>query len=372
MSNHQLSRSLNLQGRKILVVDDDRLNIRILKGILKPEGYSLAEAESGEEALDVYERFQPDLVLLDVILPGIDGFATCIELRRRHAEAAAPVIFITAKAESDDIVAGLTAGGVDYLPKPFRAKEVVARIRTHLQSRLLLEQLSQANEAKNRFLGMAAHDLRNPLASIRGLAEFLEDPSMGALNAEQRDLVSTIRDTSQSMLRLVNELLDVATIEAGELKIQSAPCKLGELTSKCIYLANMDATRKRTTIVLEPLPNLPEIHADEAKIKQVIENLLSNAIKYSPPGSTIRVALRTTENSVTLSVFDQGPGIPDNERDRLFKDFGRLSAKPTGGEKSTGLGLAICHKIIEAHKGTINAHNLPDRGSEFRVTLPLA
>lgn len=371
MSNTVLSRSLNLQGRKILVVDDDRLNIRILTGILKPEGYLLAEAESGEQALEVYEKFQPDLLLLDVVLPGIDGFATCRELRRRHAEAGAPVIFITAKAESDDIVEGLSAGGVDYLPKPFRAKEVVARIRTHLQSRLLFEQLTQANEAKNRFLGMAAHDLRNPLASIRGLAEFLEDPTMGSLNPDQRDLVTTIRDTSQSMLRLVNELLDVATIEAGELNIQLSPCQLGDILGKCIYLANMEAARKKTTIVMEPLSNIPEIQADEAKIKQVAENLLSNAVKYSPPSSTIRVALKVSDRDVALSVFDQGPGIPDKERDQLFKDFGRLSTKPTAGEKSTGLGLAICHKIVEAHRGTINAYNLPNRGCEFRVTLPL-
>lgn len=372
MSNHTLSRSLNLQGRKILVVDDDRLNIRILKGILQPEGYTLAEAESGEQALEVYANFLPDLVLLDVILPGIDGFAACVELRKRYAEAAAPVIFITAKSESEDIVAGLTAGGVDYLPKPFRAKEVVARIRTHLQSRLLLEQLSQANEAKNRFLGMAAHDLRNPLASIRGLAEFLEDPSIGDLNIEQRDLVGTIRETSQSMLRLVNELLDVATIEAGELKVQLAPCKLEDVVTKCAYLANMEAARKSTLVEVQPLPKLEPISADEAKIKQVIENLLSNAIKYSPPGSNVRIGLRVAEREAVVSVYDQGPGIPDKERHRLFKDFGRLSTKPTGGEKSTGLGLAICHKIVDAHRGSIDAHNLPDRGCEFRVTLPLA
>jgi signal transduction histidine kinase len=174
------------------------------------------------------------------------------------------------------------------------------------------------------------------------------------------------------MLRLVNELLDVATIEAGELQIQLAACRLDEVVTKCAYLANMDAGRKKTSITVEPLPKLPEIQADEAKIKQVVENLLSNAIKYSPPASTIRVALRASTNEVLLSVFDQGPGIPEHERDRLFKDFGRLSTKPTGGEKSTGLGLAICHKIVEAHRGSINAYNLPDRGCEFRVTLPLA
>ncbi|HTX65550.1 MAG TPA: response regulator, partial [Opitutaceae bacterium] len=186
-------------GRQILVVDDDRLIRRTLTAVLRPEGFAVLEAESGEKALEVYAESLPDLVLLDVVLPGINGFETCRRLRDRHGDAAAPVIFITAKNESDDVVEGLSAGGVDYIPKPIRAREALARIRTHLQIRRLLaeernlvEQLSKANAAKNKFLGMAAHDLRNPLASIRGLAEFLRDGVVGPLTTDQRDLLATI------------------------------------------------------------------------------------------------------------------------------------------------------------------------------------
>lgn len=360
-----------IRGSKLLVVDDDRLNIRILHAILQGEGFVLETAETGEDALALCETFQPDLVLLDVVLPGIDGFETCRRIRQQHGAAAAPVIFITAKAESDDVVAGLTAGGVDYLPKPFRAKEAVARIRTHLHNRRLLEQLSRANAAKNRFLGMAAHDLRNPLASIRGLAEFLQDPMLGTLNDEQLDLARTIQSTSTSMLQLVNELLDVATIEAGELRIRTAPCDLVTLIEKAVSLANLEAARKQTRILFAEHPPQACARLDEAKVRQILENLLSNAVKYSPPGSTIRVHLTARPDALRLGVLDQGPGIPDNERDRLFKDFGCLSAQPTAGEKSTGLGLAICRKIVEAHGGTIGTRNLPDRGCEFHVTFPL-
>jgi len=368
---------IDLAGRKILIVDDDRINLRILNGILKGANYAVSEAESGESALSIYGRIRPQLVLLDVMMPGIDGLETCRRLRHTYGVDCAPIIFITAKSESDDVVEGLSAGGVDYLPKPFKPKEVLARIRSHLQSQILVEQqkllvdqLSKANASKNKFLGMAAHDLRNPLASIRGLAEFLSDGTVGTLTPDQLDLVKTIHSASQSMLDLVNELLDVATIEAGELHLQLELHNLGSLLEKSVYLSNIEAVKKDTKILFTPPAQPSSALVDAAKIRQVIDNLISNAAKFSPPGSTITVELHAGPNIRGFSVKDQGPGIPEAEKDKLFKDFGRLSVKPTGGEKSTGLGLAICRKIVDAHGGMISAQNLPGLGCEFRVTLP--
>lgn len=369
---------VELKGCKILVVDDDRLNLRILRGMLQSEGYIIEEADAAETGLEKYKTFQPDLVLLDVVLPGINGFEACRELKRIHGAHAAPVIFITARQEAESVVEGFSAGGVDYVVKPFRQKEVVARIRMHLQLRMLhdqqrslVDQLSRANAAKNRFLGMAAHDLRNPLASIRGLAEFLRDGTVGPLTDDQLELLNLIHSASQGMVNLVNDLLDVATIESGELKLETSPVALAELIDKSVQLNALESVRKRTQILFTERDGEPVLKLDAAKIRQVVDNLLSNAVKYSPPGSTVRVALHElADGSHTFSVLDQGPGIPENERDKLFKDFGRLSAQPTGGEKSTGLGLAICRKIVEAHSGTIVAENLPAGGCEFRVTLP--
>jgi len=335
------------------------------------------EADSGEQALELYSLNVPDLILLDVMLPGINGFAACRELRRRHGDNAAPVIFITAKSDSDDVVEGLAAGGIDYLPKPIRPKEALARIRTHLQirgllaeQRRLVDQLSKANSAKNRFLGMAAHDLRNPLASIRGLSEFLRDGVVGTLTPDQLDLVKTIHSASQEMLLLVNELLDVTAIEAGELQLALEATDLAEIVAKAVYLANINAAKKQTKIVIPPHERPPQCRLDPNKIHQVVDNLISNAVKFSPPGSTVEVEVASQAGSLMFAVRDQGPGIPESEHDRLFKDFSRTSVRPTGGEKSTGLGLAICRKIVEAHHGTITAENLPERGCVFRVVLP--
>ena len=360
----------SLAGSTILIVDDDRLNIHILKGILQSEGFRIAAAESGEELLARYPDIEPDLVLLDVVLPGLDGFATCRELHRQHGAATAPVIFITSRSDSDDVVAGFSAGGVDYLPKPFQPREAVARIRTHLQNRQLLEQLSRANAAKNRFLGMAAHDLRNPLASIRALAQFLKDPAIGTLNEEQLEFTEMVESTAQSMLNLVNELLDVATIEAGELRLIRQPCDLAELVDRSIYLANLYAARKRTRVAFAGRTAGHRVSADPARIRQVVDNLLSNAIKFSPPGSTIEVRHLAQPQAQSVVVLDQGPGIPEHEKEFLFKDFSRLSVQPTAGEKTTGLGLAICRKIIEAHGGSIAAENAPTGGCAFKFELP--
>lgn len=366
-----------LAGRRVLIVDDDRLNVRILTGILKPEGYELRAVHSGEEALAVYADFKPDLVLLDVMMPGINGFETCRTLKARHGELLAPVIFITAKSESDDVVEGLAAGGVDYLPKPFKAREALARLRTHLQNRLLNEQqrqlvsqLSAANASKNKLLGIVAHDLRNPLASIRGLADFLADGTVGEITPDQLDLVKTIQETSQSMLTMVNELLDISVIESGELKIHQEIRPIAELLNKSVYLNNINAAKKGSRIELEGIDAETELHIDGDKIKQVIDNLLSNAIKFSPPNSVIHVSVERSEQGCSVLVRDQGPGIPDSERHKLFKDFSQTSVKPTAGEKSTGLGLAICKRIMESHGGSIAAENSPTGGSVFRITFP--
>lgn len=374
-----LAPKFELTGRKILTVDDDRVNLRILSEILGLEGYAITQASSGEQAIECYANTPPDLVLLDVMMPGIDGFETCRQLRRLHGDHCAPVIFITAKSEADDVVEGLGAGGVDYLPKPFKQKEVLARIRSHMHNRILSEQreqlvaqLSRANAENNKLLGMAAHDLRNPLASIRGLTEYLREGAVGPVTPQQVELMDTIHDASQQMLALVNELLDVATIGSGELKIRAEPCDLAALVAKSVALSNMEAARKKTNISFDARGLAPVLALDPAKMRQVVDNLLSNAVKYSPPGSAIAVALTCDPASgcLAFAVQDQGPGIPAAEKHRLFRDFSRLSAQPTGGEKSTGLGLAICRKIIEAHGGSITAENLPDRGCEFRVTLP--
>lgn len=362
--------SIKLQESRVLLVDDDPINLIVLSGLLMPEGYALAEATSGEEALLQCETFKPDLVVMDVRLPGMDGFESCREIIRRYGSEAPPVIFVTARNTDDDVISGFEAGGVDYLTKPVSEREAIARIRTHLSNRLLVRQLGQALSHKNRILGIAAHDLRNPLASIRGLSQLMGDGALGHLTTEQHEVIAMFHDASNTMLTLVNELLDVSVIESGQLKLNLATINLTELVTKSVHLNSVNAASKKTAIRFAPGQPAVQASLDGAKIRQVVDNLLSNAVKYSPLGSTVTIQVDALPDTIVIAVRDQGPGIPEKERVLLFKEFSTLSVQSTAGEKSTGLGLAICRRIVEAHRGTIKVQNLPERGCEFAVHLP--
>jgi two-component system, sensor histidine kinase and response regulator len=370
---------------RVLLVDDQAIVAEAVRRFLASvPGVAFHYCADPKAAVTIATQLRPTVILQDLIMPGVDGLDLLKQYRANPATKDTPVIVLSTKEDAKTKAQAFELGANDYLVKLPDRVELIARIR--FQSQFFLNQiqrdeayvalnslnlkLEEADAAKNRFLGMAAHDLRNPLATVRGFAEFLRDGTVGALTADQLDLVATIHTCSCAMLKLVNELLDVAVIEAGEFKLEPKPHDLTALIEKSVYLTGIEAAKKQTKIIFAPPAGLQPVRLDADKMKQVIDNLLSNAVKYSPPGSTITVELHDHEGQCGFSVSDEGPGIPENERGKLFKDFGRLSTVPTGGESSTGLGLAICRKIVEAHQGAIVAENLPDRGCAFRVTLP--
>ncbi len=226
-------------------------------------------------------------------------------------------------------------------------------------------ELKLLNETKDRFLGMAAHDLRNPVASVLMAADYLA----GSIEEEHRTFVRDIAQQAKYMLGLINDLLDVSQIESGVLELERQEVPLGEfLTSEVQRHAKL-AESKGTTIKLHPT-NGALVSADPLRLRQVVDNLISNAVKYSPAGSTVNVSVERAARSWTVQVQDEGPGIDSAEKARLFSYFGTLSNKPTGGESSTGLGMAISRRIVEAHGGEIGLEPHPDGGSIFWFTLP--
>lgn len=231
-------------------------------------------------------------------------------------------------------------------------------------------ELSRLNDQKNQLLGMAAHDLRNPLEVILTYSEFLLEEAAPRLDRDQVAFVETIRSSSDFMLHLVEDLLDLAKIESGKLELDLARVDLAELIGGNVARSRVLAAKKGTGIELRieggPFPML----IDPPKLEQVLNNLIGNAVKFSPPGSTVEVRLARGDSRVTAAVADQGPGVPPDELDALFRPFERTRVRSTAGEKSTGLGLAIVKRIVEGHRGEIRVENRPEGGSVFLVALP--
>lgn len=232
-------------------------------------------------------------------------------------------------------------------------------------------ELDRLNIQKNELLGIAAHDLRNPLQVILTYSHFLLEEAAG-LAAEHREFVRTIRSSSQFMLHLVDDLLDVARIEAGTLDLDLAPVDLGALVERNVALNRVLAEPKGTHIELRREGEIPEMVLDAPKTEQVLNNLIGNAVKFSPPGSTVEVRLARREEGVALSVRDQGAGIRPEELETLFRPFQKGRNRSTAGEKSTGLGLAIVKRIVEGHRGEIRVDSAPGEGTVFHVLLPRA
>jgi signal transduction histidine kinase len=230
--------------------------------------------------------------------------------------------------------------------------------------------LAEMNRMKNRFIGLVAHDLRNPLVSIRGLSELLLNDPNDPLSDQQRDFLSTIYSASNGMLTLVNDILDMAVMESGTLRLQMRKDSLSRLIRERVKVNSIVADKKQITLE-QDLARLPGIPFDRNRISQVLDNLIANAIKFSKERSRVFVSLYRRNGTAIVSVRDEGMGITPEEQARLFTAYPRLSNQPTGGEKSTGLGLAIAKRIIDEHKGKFTVESRVGRGSTFSFTLPL-
>lgn len=361
---------------KVLIVDDNPTNLSILEEILE-ENYLISIAQSGAQALSITEKFLPDLILLDVNMPEMDGFETCRKLKSQNDTRNIPVIFITARVEPEDVVQGFKEGGVDYITKPFNHSEVIERVQTHLKVQQLIRQLEsknvqlkELNEIKNSFLGMASHDMRNYLSAIKGYSQILREDKKELPEETKDQFLDFINKSSENMLKMVNDLLDVSVIESGKLQLDLQPESFKELINHHIMINQFFADKKKIQFQSD-LQDIPKCLIDANKIGQVIDNLISNAIKFSESGTTIFISLKEEEGKLVFSVKDEGPGISDEDQAKLFQHFQKLSARPTAGEASSGLGLAISKKMIQAHEGFLSVDSQLGSGATFWFEIPL-
>ncbi len=361
----------------ILAIDDVEENLNAISEILRRNDFDVMVAPSGEVALKLLERRKPDLILLDIMMPEMDGYTVATIIQRRQDWQDIPIIFLSALTDVDAKVKGFEVGGVDYITKPFMEKEVVARINTHLELSWLrkslehtINQLREANQAKDEFLRVISHDLRSPLSSLQNLGELLQRDDVAKDPNAIKELGKMIGEVSSQLLAMVNGLLDIAKIESGKFTLNLLETNMVDLAKRSAELLRINAAAKNINFKTDFGTTDVPVVVDTAKIGQVINNLLSNAIKFTHPGGTVTLRVKDCGDVVQIQVSDTGIGIPQEMLPHLFEKFGPHQRPGTAGEKGTGLGMPIIKGFVELHGGTVDVQSKEGEGTTVTITLP--
>ncbi|MBL8118207.1 MAG: hybrid sensor histidine kinase/response regulator [Anaerolineae bacterium] len=358
----------------ILAVDDEPNNLILLQRMLK-RYFEVITASNGSMALTTLNEVKVDVLLLDVMMPGMSGLDVLREIRQNPETADLPVILISAMAEARDVAHGLELGANDYITKPIDPEVTLARIQTQLALKQLQDErkktiqgLRAAQQMKERLLRIASHDLKNPLMNIRMVTELIDEalPS----SDDHRLLIDTLSSSLDAMQTVIEDFLDTAAVDMSEIDIRFSSVDVELVITDLLKLYTAHAQKKGIQLLHEPTHE--RVRADQARFSQALGNLVSNAIKYSPLSSKIHIWAVLEAGVVQICIADEGPGILPEDQDRLFTQFGKLSARPTGGETSTGLGLWIVKHLITLQGGEVGVECPTQGGSIFWIKIPTA
>lgn len=373
----------------ILIVDDTPENLRFLSNTLNDQGYDVLTAINGSLALMGAKTAQPDLILLDIKMPGIDGYEVCRQLKLDEQTRDIPVIFLSFLDEPWDKVTAFAVGGIDYITKPFQTQEVLARVENQLTLRALQQQLTEQNcqlrrleselrlalenekeisQLRSDFMALISHEFRTPLTTISSSNQMLLRYS-DKLSPEKKQVHhDRIESAVEQMTQLLEEVLLIGRAEAGMLKLELAHIDVVAVCRQIVETLQLSTTRHQLIFSTTHQEFYAEL--DQKFLGHILTNLLSNAIKYSPQGGTIQFDLITTGKSVVFRVQDNGIGIPEKDLHQLFESFARASN--VGSIQGTGLGLAMVKKTVDLHGGKITVESEEGVGTTFTVTLPIA
>ncbi len=375
-------------GRRytILVVDDEELNVKFLNTFLTRKGYAVVSAETGLRALKKIQETNPDVVLLDAMMPEMDGFEVCRRLRSDPATRMLPVIMVTALHSVEDEVRALEAGADDFLSKPINNLELVARLRSLIRIKDLhdlLQGSKEVVESKNRELmelhglrdtltQMIVHDLKNPLTGIMGCTELLLMMPEN-LTDKQKSIIGKMEESASTILKMITEMLDISRMEENKLVLRRQPFHISELIQAAVNELSVMMMKSGVTSRTMITENVPNIQADKDLISRVVANLVHNAIKHSHRDGLIEIvsSYLPESNALEVSIRDQGEGIAPEYTDKIFEKFAQADLKKLGLKTDRGLGLTFCKLAIEAHGGRIWVESEMGRGSEFKFHLPV-
>jgi len=373
----------NLYSSKILIVDDNPQNIELLEAHLTITGYNTISCNNGADAIILAEKEQPDLLILDVMMPKMDGFEVCKRLKASPKTKLIPIIMLTALKDIDNKIKGMEAGAEEFLSKPFNKLELLTKVKSLLKIKFLHEDLENSNNEltialnnskqlehlKNDLIHMLVHDLKNPLHGISLSLSLVLEEQVGPLFAEQKEFIRDAKMGAESLLRMVNDLLDVTKMEESKMKLVYEEFDINELSATVLKNLEIVALENNLTVSLVSLePRL--LNADKNIVERILNNLISNAIKHSYSHQKVEIMTYTENNSIVTAIKDSGEGIPKEFHDKVFEKFGHVDSKKMGYKFDTGLGLTFCKMAIEAHGGKIWLESEPGKGSTFYFSMP--
>ncbi|MDA3819202.1 MAG: hybrid sensor histidine kinase/response regulator [Candidatus Delongbacteria bacterium] len=356
------------KNTKILIVDDIPKNIQVVAKNLQNAGYDISYAQNGKRALALCDEVDFDLILLDIMMPDMDGFEVCTRLKQQPKFQDLPVIFLTAKTDSDCITRAFEVGGVDYISKPFKTAELMARVKNHLTLQEQKRQLKQLVDTKDRFFSIISHDLKSPFTGLLGFSELLLEESNKSENQEFQHYYNLIYQSARQGYNLLVNLLEWARTQTDSVPYQPEKLLLPDIIQDTVYLLESFAKEKNIKITYnaEPIP----VYADNNMLKTVIRNLINNAIKFTHANGEVRIEAESNNNLTRISIVDNGMGMNKKTLKDLFRIDKKTSTKGTNKETGTGLGLIICKEFIDQHGGTINVTSEEGKGSTISFTLP--
>lgn len=361
---------------KIMIVDDTPANLKLLNEMLQDHHYDVYAFPKGELALQAAPKVLPDLILLDINMPGMNGYEVCERLKQERILAEIPVIFISALNETEDKVKGFTVGGVDYITKPFQLPEVLMRVNTHLELRrqkIELKQnymkLKELEQYRDDMVHMLAHDMRSPLTGIIGSLELMKLKMQATLSPENlKTLIQSIT-FSRMLNEMVSSFLDVSRLEGGGFPLKSQEVDFGKIMQAALDSINGLLINRK---VVCSLPSDPvSVYCDEEITRRILVNLIANALKYTPNEKEIHIELEVHPSEVKISVIDQGPGIPVEYHEKIFEKFFQVEKENRRNHYSTGLGLTFCKKAVNAQGGKISVRSENGNGTAFIFSIPL-